>query len=162
MNNYQATPTKQELHRAYTAVYSIRHIFRNRTQRSLVGTNLVHLGDNGWHVIGITPKALAEFANNDFNRIKGMTVSRAHLVNRADTWDDLLSREHTIDEFFAKFIAADKTVLAHKSENARIASIPYIPVPEELGLFKTKGFAYKVGTEEAAWMRGVWSKEFQK
>lgn len=154
----QVPMTSAEAHRAYKALFSIKDLYINRTEHSLCGTQMVRLRRDSWRVIGITPKALQCFAENDFKRLQGHLVTRSHLINRADFWSDVLEFEHDEQSFYSKLLNADMTVLAHKSENARIARTPYIKVPDDLGLFRPIGFQYVLDKAESNWMREKWSE----
>ncbi|MDK9726062.1 MAG: hypothetical protein OEL88_14420 [Sterolibacteriaceae bacterium MAG5] len=93
------------------------------------------MGDRlwSWRVVGITPEALALFAQHDFKKPpqKGAVV-RGHLVSRKRTAEQLFHNEEPlgIGAFFDLFLTNDCTVLMLSKQNpSRGDQIPeYIPI----------------------------------
>lgn len=54
-------------------------------------TELFGETENPWRVIGITINALKIFKDNDFNRISGMGINRAHIKDRKITYTKMVS-----------------------------------------------------------------------
>lgn len=80
------------------------------------------MGDRlwSWRVVGITPEALALFAEHEFNKPpKRGSVVRGHLHSRRLTTKALfdLDAPLPLDQFFAVFLENDKTVLMLQEQN---------------------------------------------
>lgn len=126
---------KQKIYAVYKAIFALDDI--RRKKRML--TELMGGFEWSWRVVGITPRALELFAQNDYKRGKSKEdkTTRAHRVARVDTAKMLfeIPEPLPLDQFFEKFWRNDETVICVKGENRKI-------VPEfiefnffELGLF---------------------------
>lgn len=111
-----------------------------------------------WPVVGITPAALEIFANSDFKRKSRQGINRAHIVDRNSTYTYLLSVDIDFDLFWKTVTNSDKTILATSSENKNILNLldHVLPIDTSLGLFKSKGFAWRHGAAEIAFLRGLY------
>lgn len=77
---------------------------------------LVSQCTNTWRVVGITKKALQQFADQDFEWVRYSGIQRAHKARRHDTYSNLLKEPATFEEFWKTVDLHDKTVLAVKGE----------------------------------------------
>lgn len=108
-----------------------------------------------WRVVGVTVKALQRFNEYSFERKSGMGINRSHLVERKNTFDEMLTREMEPLSWWEFYVERDRTVLATSSENMSKTSINFIPISEE-GLFLSKGYAWHHGFAEAEKLRALY------
>lgn len=100
-----------------------------------------------WRVVGITKEALAAFEEIGFtNKPKG--IQRAHLVDRVETFRQLLNAANPVQRsHFQELVSdGDRTVLCLEGQNKRIAGIPFIALENPDGkLFANKfiGCSYR-------------------
>jgi hypothetical protein len=73
----------------------------------------------GWHVVGISKKALKEYKINNFKHPKGK-LQRGHLKMRINTTNAFFNLDEpmVIKKFFETYLLNDKTVIMTKEENA--------------------------------------------
>jgi isocitrate dehydrogenase kinase/phosphatase len=100
----------------------------------LILQRLVAQCTNNWRVVGITSKALDAFAASDFKPISRSGIQRAHIVDRHQTFRQIIEREFVQNEFWAHISENDKTILSVKGEYNNLASINWISLPDQ-GLF---------------------------
>ena len=150
----------EECYRAYLALYSIRDMFRKPAALSSAGSHIMQRYSEGWLVVGITREAIEsilacgiESKNGKYRLSSIPKVQRAHLKNRVDTWVALMQFEHTLEQFWAAYTEADKTVLCLPSQNARINRLEYIAVPG--GLFCSQGYRARVSHPEIEWLLSI-------
>jgi hypothetical protein len=116
--------------------------------------------ETSWKVVGITPKALSVFAENDFKYKSGLGITRGHLIERNKTSSILLDRQTpaTLEELFEIWFEADRTVLCAKGENRSVVP-EYISIfNENFGLFPSKSVGWKHRTK----IEGEFLKELAK
>lgn len=105
-----------------------------------------------WQVVGITAKALQRFKENDFRKMSGMKINRAHKVDRVVWIKELLSRDMTFEEFWQYYQQHDQTVLATSEENMNKSGTSgwsqVYSIDQALKLFKSSGFAWKHNNAE--------------
>jgi hypothetical protein len=152
--------TPEECYRSYLALYGIRDLFRKPAALSSAGSHIMQRYEEAWPVIGITGEAIDYILSCGIESKKGTyrlssvpKVQRAHLKNRVDTWVELMQFEHTLEQFWAVYTDADKTVLCLPKQNARINLINYIPVP--IGLFCSQGYRARVSHPEIEWLLSI-------
>lgn len=119
---------------------------------------LLALNKNHWKIVGVSLEALAIFRANEYKYVKGKVIQRAHLVDRAETFEQMLSKPMlNYSQWWSFYEARDTVVLASRRENE--ASIGEwldfsrfnLCRPE--GLFMNKGFQWKHGEQEAGYLR---------
>jgi hypothetical protein len=121
-----------------------------RVQQGMLLALTGMLKEYGWPVIGITEAAAIRIQENEFKRPK--KINRSHIYSRKETAEILFSKYWTFSDFWNFFLERDCCVLATSKEN-------YSKEPEDLwrqvpkGLFQSAGFAFKVGKEEAGWLK---------
>lgn len=120
-------------------------------------SNLFVMNPDGWRVVGITPAALDVFSKHGFERRSGMRVNRAHVIPRYKTYENMLEMQFSDkDELWDYYWERDHTILSTSSENMKSVSgnSSYFEVPQDHRiLFRMKGFAWKHGDEEVAFLR---------
>lgn len=121
-----------------------------RVQQSMLLALTGMLKEHGWPVIGITEAAALRIQENEYKRPK--KINRSHIYSRKETSDILFLKEWTFTDFWDFFLKRDCCVLATSKEN-------YSKEPEDLwrqvpkGMFQSVGFAFRVGKEEACWLK---------
>ena len=88
-----------------------------------------------------------------------MKINRSHRFERKKTYEEMLEIGKgftTPQALWEYYWNRDETVLATSSENLKNASLDiFIHVPhDERNLFRTRGFAWKHGSEEIAFLKG--------
>lgn len=120
-------------------------------------SNLFVMNPDGWRVVGITPAALDVFSKHGFERRSGMRVNRAHVIPRYQTYKAMLGKGFfDKNELWDYYWERDHTILSTSSENMKSVSENsiYFEVPQDHRiLFRMKGFAWKHGDEEVAFLR---------
>jgi len=107
--------------------------------------------DDIWQVVGITQEALTVFSSYDFQRVSKMGINRAHLAERHQSYKVLLEDSFSSSEWWEFFYKNNLTVLTTSKENMSkdlAWQKNYFPIDPELGLFKSKGFAWTHGQKE--------------
>lgn len=157
----------EECYRSYLALYGIRDLFRKPAALSSAGCHIMQRYSEGWPVIGITREAIDSIlgcgieTKNGLYRLSSVPkVQRAHLKNRVDTWVELMQFEHTLEQFWALYTEADKTVLCLPIQNAGINRLDYIAVPS--GLFCSQGYRARVSHTEIEWLMSIQSETTNK
>jgi len=140
----------------YSDAQTIRSLSCSEAIKVRMLTALLGADANAWRVVGVTRAALDRFAANEFRRVSGMGVNRAHLVDRHQTYTDILSRDMDVEEWWAFLQERDKCVLATSSENLKNDFGRIIGVDPALGLFRNQGFAWRHGAREAEFLRALY------
>ena len=141
---------KEIIYEGYVALYNLRIPYQTKHR---MFTEMWDLSPDNWRVVGITEAALAEFVENKWNRPK--VVCRAHKIERIETSREMFEGPLMKMEAWWRFVTdRDTTVLATKSENMSAAQeVSAFDVPS--GLFPSRGFAYRVGPEEKAFLQKI-------
>lgn len=99
---------------------------------------LVSEGINNWRVVGITPKALERFANQNFTYRTGSRIQRAHVFNRHQTYGSLVDNPVEQPAFWNFIAERDRTILAIEGEYSSVSFDAMIHLPDQ-GLFPSHG-----------------------
>lgn len=155
---------KKDLYGIYKALFKI-----NKTNPGLfapmrlnaIFTNVMASQNWGWHVIGISQKALKEYKTNRFKHPKGK-LHRGHLKMRAKTTDRFfnLDKPMSIDEFFKIYLDNDKTIIMTKEENAT-NKVPkgYKKITNpKAELFVNAPIGWRHGANETAYLKKIIKK----
>jgi hypothetical protein len=113
-----------------------------------------------WPVVGITDAALQRFADYDFRRVAGMKIHRAHLRDCKDWQSMMLMEKMPFDAWRNLYMESDRTVLATSSENLRGGQLQFIPIPQELGFFRSTGYNWRHTLAERDYLRSLYSLRF--
>jgi hypothetical protein len=120
-------------------------------------SNLFSMCPDSWRVVGITPAALDVFSKHGFARKSGMRVNRAHVSPRYKTYENMLEMQFSDkDKLWDYYWERDHTILSTSSENMASTDLESIAIPipqDHRMLFRMKGFAWKHGDEEVAFLR---------
>jgi hypothetical protein len=121
-------------------------------------STLFSINPNCWRVIGITAPAFAVFKQYGFKKVSGMKINRSHRFERKKTYEEMLEIGKgftTPQDLWEYYWNRDETILATSSENLKNTSLDIlIHVPQdERKLFRTRGFAWKHGAEEIAFLK---------
>lgn len=131
-------------------------------QKIKLVSSLLAMNPDGWRVVGITPNALEVFSKHGFERKSGMRVNRAHVIARNETYREMLGKDFSDKyKFWDYYWERDQTILSTSSENMQAGNqhYKYFEVPRDHRmLFRMKGFAWKHGVEEVAFLRELYSK----
>ncbi len=126
---------------------------------------LFNMNPNAWNVIGITHEALLVFKKYKYKKVSGMGINRSHKISRAEQYKEMLfdneafeRKYYDKESFWAHYIDGDATILATSSENMKNKFSRVYPIPEESDLFKTRGFAWKHGSEEIDFLKKLWKE----
>ena len=107
---------------------------------------------DSWKVVGVTKKALSIFKKNDFQKVSGMKIQRAHLKDRSKFYQILLERNYCYDSWVKYINESDITVLASKKEND-VNRFSKITDVTEKGLFVNTGISWKHTRKERDFLR---------
>lgn len=152
MNPYTADiplKTKWTIYKGFCSIQKIEGIPLSVQQGMLLALTSM-LKEYGWPVIGITEAAALRIQENEYKRPK--KINRSHIYSRKETSEILFSKEWEFTDFWDFFLKRDCCVLATSKEN-------YSKEPENLwrqvpkGMFQSVGFAFRVGKEEASWLK---------
>ena len=117
---------------------------------------LYYNNPNPWRVVGITQNALVLFKTHEFKKVPKMGINRAHLINRDDTYREMLLNPISSSEvFWEKYLGSDKTVFSTSSENLSkkgFSKIFYFENNQEI-LFPAIGYAWKHNNKEIEFLR---------
>lgn len=121
-----------------------------------------------WHVIGITPAALAVFAAADFKRPPHM-LQRGHKIDRSTTARAVFNRAKpmTLNAFFKYYLECDQTVIMTNDENKHR---PYSEFPKYIAIDNIDALLFPSGTligwqhrkAERAFLKNLWEKQQTK
>lgn len=108
-----------------------------------------------WRVIGITPKALEQFAEYDYRKLKNSGLTRAHLYPRISTVSKLLEPKLPLSQtaFLQTWIDNDRTVICAKGENKEV-------VPDFIAFENTNGDYFSCERVLAGWRHRKAEREF--
>jgi hypothetical protein len=160
-----ADPLRDALHGLYVGVFrahrkdpKVFHFGRLTT----IMTALMGIEDIGWRVVGITPEALEEFAEYDFER-PPRTICRGHLAKRVDTARFLFDRKKCLDAdtFIKEFLIRDRTVLMLNAQNRHTFSVPaYIKICNPRGDLFPNGsmIGWKHRNQEREFLRRLYQR----
>jgi hypothetical protein len=115
--------------------------------------------ENPWRAIGITQKALDNYAANDFKKIKG--INRSHLYKRNETIHIVFKRANvlTFKKWAEICTKRDTTIIATSSENVRddYSKIHYFK--SKVQYFPTNFVGFKFRTKvEGVFLKNLWAK----
>jgi poly-beta-hydroxyalkanoate depolymerase len=145
--------TREEIYQDYLAIKDMNAPLN--TKISFL-TYLFSNQPNPWRVTGITREALTVFTSHGFKKVSRMGINRSHIEARKDTYRELLERDfNSIEEWWDYYFSRDMTILSTSSENMSSRFSEIYPVDEILGLFRTKGYAWKHGKEEIEFLRNL-------
>lgn len=142
----------ERIYRAYLAIFDME--LRDGLRREMLTWALMENPDH-WPVVGVTKAALDRFAHHDFRCVSGIKIHRAHLVDRKVWQSAMLARKLELDDWLSLYNQNDRTVLATSSENMRGEGSSYIPIPMELGLFRSTGYKWRHTIAEREHLRSM-------
>lgn len=145
----------KRIYRAYLAIFDMD--LRDGLRREMLTWAFVESPDH-WPVVGVTEAALERFAQHDFRCVSGMKIHRAHLVDRKAWQSAMLTTKLEFDDWLSLYNQSDRTVLATSSENMRSEGLNYIPIPTELGLFRSTGYKWRHNVAEREHLRNMHMK----
>ena len=141
---------KKELYELYKAVHKCS---LKKNHKIKILRNIFTYEPWSWRVVGISKKALKEFANNNFE-YKTRTFERDHYFqSAAKTMEKMLTKFMLYEEWWSWFWENDKTLLVTKTEHHKKSydfKNDIIPIDWKLGYFQCSevvGFEYKKKNE---------------
>lgn len=161
MSKYHITDEqklKETLFHDYLLIKQMRA--PKETKIKLLST-LFSVNANCWRVIGITPKALEIFVENNFKKSSRMGINRSHIVQRHDHYAAMLENDITNEsDFWDIYFINDATILSTSTENMS-ASNTFVnesfAVPDDhRQLFKTSGYSWKHKKEEEDFLKQLY------
>lgn len=129
-------PTLRDpLHGLYLALFKAKRVCPadfHRGRLTTIQTAIMGVEDYGWRVVGITREALELLATADFDK-KNLPrqLCRGHIIDRIETTRLMFDRAEplSLDEFFEKFLDADRTVIMLNKQNDHTKQFPtYIEI----------------------------------
>jgi hypothetical protein len=147
---------KEEMFHDYLLICNMKAPTKSRAE---ILTLLFKNYHNSWRVIGVTENALLKFKDNNFKKIAGNIIQRAHLNNRHTIFSEMMSQTfYSIDEWWNFYHKNDETILALSSENDKVKECKIITIDQELGLFKRAGWSYRHTKLECQYLAGLYSE----
>ena len=141
-------------HDGYLAIYEMNLPMK---QRCRILNEVISWHPDAWKVVGITPAALEIFAQHNFKRVAKMGIQRAHLVDRADTYREMLNTcMSNCDEWWEYYCNNDRTVFSTVEENMGDMNIDTIIWFDAPGLFNIQGFAWRHRKIEIEFLRNLY------
>tara|TARA_B100002049_G_C15853040_1_gene280094 strand:+ start:70 stop:567 length:498 start_codon:yes stop_codon:yes gene_type:complete len=141
---------KKEIYELYKAVYKCS---LKKNHKIKILRNIFTYEPWSWRVVGISKKALREFAKNNFNYKTG-TFNRDHCFQPAvTTMKEMLKKFMSYEEWWTWFWNNDKTVLVTITEHNKKSykfKDDIIPIDWKLGYFQCAeaiGFKYRKKNE---------------
>lgn len=115
--------------------------------------------ENIWEVVGVSKDALEVFQKHDFKKVSKMGINRAHEFDRHETYDYLLNNKFQSEgEWWKYFKDRNHTVLRTSNENMNGGNSEIFQIPRGIGLFKSRGFAWKHNKEEIECLRSLYRR----
>lgn len=144
-----------DIYSVYTAIFNSNLTMQ---KKNVLLTSLHGANEWSWKVVGITKNALEHLATSGYRHTVKNGIQRAHIKNRIDTANSVFDRNNlkrplAIQEFFDVIIANDKTVLAKKEENRKIALLEVIPINSEKILFPCEHIGYRYHQDTPDYLR---------
>ena len=97
---------------------------------------------------------MERFSQHDFYCINRIGIHRSHLADRR-TWQGAMLQERlSFGDWLDLYLRSDQTVLATSSENMKGAKLDYIPIPADLGLFRSTGYKWRHTLNEREFLLG--------
>jgi hypothetical protein len=128
-------------------------------------STLFSANPNCWRVVGITPNALSIFASNNFERKSRMGINRSHVYQRNTIYRNMLSMDFSgKEEFWDYYFKHDYTILATSTENMNGGNLEDLAIEvsqDQRMLFRTRGYAWKHGDHEIAFLKELYSKHIE-
>ena len=150
------TISKEELYHDFLL---LRKMKSSTSKRVRMLTELMSQNENHWQVVGITENALDVFASHNFKRVSKMGINRSHIVDRHKTYTRMLEGPLLdLESWWDFYTKNDKTILATSTENKRETFSKIYEVDENLGLFKSKGFAWAHKEPEVTFLKETYIK----
>ena len=123
------------LHGLYLALFKAKRVCPadfHGGRLTTIQTAIMGVEDYGWRVVGITREALELLATADFDK-KNLPrqLCRGHIIDRIETTRLMFDRAEplSLDEFFEKFLDADRTVIMLNKQNDHTKQFPtYIEI----------------------------------
>ena len=142
----------------YADFMAIRGMRSPTPKRVRMLTELLGGYKDNWIVTGVTKEALKVFEQHNFRKASRMGINRSHLVDRHKTYTHMIEGpEMTAEEWWQFYRDNDKTVLATSSENMTNNFSHAYTVDTELGLFRTRGFAWTHNKAEAKFLEEMYN-----
>lgn len=119
--NMEEASTTYAMYRALHQVHKMAPAVWTVQECTRVLTAIMAAKSSSWRVIGITPAALAAFAEAGFRSRSGQGITRAHLRPRIDTVRAAMQPRAPLTQkaFFDTWLTNDLTVLCAKGENRK-------------------------------------------
>ena len=140
----------------------IREMRAPTSKRYRMLGELLSANPNAWQVVGITYGALSVFAGNNFEYKSRMGINRAHIVDRHQTYTTMLEGPiMELDEWWQFYVENDQTILSTSTENMKKKKTnPKLiySVDANLGLFRSKGFAWSHKEPEIKFLQELYQK----
>lgn len=137
----------------------IRQMRAPTSKRYRMLGELFAVNPNAWRVIGITENALKVFAEHGFKRVSRMGINRSHLVDRIQTYTNMLEGPlMDCDEWWNFYVETDKTILATSTENMGKGEWSKVyDIDTSLGLFQSHGFAWRHKDPEINFLKEMYN-----
>lgn len=124
-------------------------------------THLFGAQENPWRVVGVTTEALKVFREHGFKKVVKMGINRSHIVNRNDSYREMLSTDFmSCEDWWNFYYENDKTIFATSSENLTKNHSTEILIDENLDLFRSQGYSWKHGVAERTYLEQLYNNKF--
>lgn len=151
------TVSTQDLHSAYLAIVEMNLPTRRKCR---LLTELMAAYKGAWRIVGITSAALDVFASHGFRRVSKMGINRAHLVDRSQSYTEMLTNPICdINEWWEFYYNNDRTVLSTSSENMKSFDVAQVIWFNAEGLFRSQGFAWRHTKGEITFLEKLYAQQ---
>ena len=153
-------PYRKELYKIYSSI--VESEIDDNKKRNLL--TYVFAWENwSWRVVGISLNALKRLQVNKFSSSKG--IRRGHIIDRAKTYEILVSKKVDYEEWWQTFWDNDKTELVTNEENEdKEKKSKIIKIDTNLGYFVSDGlvgFKFRK-TVEGEYCKKIWEKHVRE
>lgn len=142
----------ERIYEAYLKIFDMR--LKVGIRREMLTWALTENPDH-WPIVGITHAALDRFAQHEFKCAPKMGIHRSHLVDRKEWQSRMLHQRMPFDEWLSLYLQSDQTVLATSSENMKGTKTTYLPIPTNLGMFKSTVYKWRHTSKERELLRAM-------
>jgi len=148
---------KNDIYQDYLTLLGMR---ADNTSKIKILERIVAQGTNNWRVVGITRKALEQFADQNYKYVTRSGIQRAHIHRRHDTFGQLIDNKTNEDEFWRLIDERDITILAAKGETKDITLAKAIEFENPPELFKKENQDILFSANSVGYRHAVKEREF--
>lgn len=142
----------ERIYEAYLKIFDMR--LKDGIRREML-TWATTENPGHWPIVGITHAALDRFSQHEFQCVPRMGIHRSHLVDRKEWQSRMLHEKMPFDDWLSLYLQSDQTVLATSSENMKGTKATYLPIPTNLGMFRSTGYKWQHTSKEREFLRAM-------